>query len=249
MSATGSWGAAPAGGRTAGNDPGVSGTSPHGHHRASGFGRSGGIRFRPRADRLRKSLHRTNSRRGITKTAGILLGGRRCSSLARGQQREPICRARDHWSLQSQFPHSGDYGSDSVVAERMELEQPEKDHAVSRRALGPRSRLELAQRPGLLVRAAALPDCDHGHDHVLRVGEQSALPHDWECSTASGSGCSSECRRTWAGCGRGRNPEQSSRKPETRLCRDWTSYLLAPACRFRTGRPSACACQITPPGR
>ena len=51
--------------------------------------------------------------------------------------------------------------------------------------LGARTRLELAQRSGILVRSAALPDRTHRRDHVLRLGEQSSLPHDGEYATAA----------------------------------------------------------------
>ena len=92
----------------------------------------------------------------------------------------------------------------------MDLEQSEKNHAVSRRSVGPRARLELAQRPGILVRRAAIPDCDHGRDHVLRVGEQSALPHDREPATASAGQAAAQSRperRISSGQSTGASPE------------------------------------------
>ena len=98
---------------------------------------------------------------------------------------KPAYRARGDRSLQPRLPYSGDDWSVLVVAERMELEKPEKDRAVSRRSMGSRARLELAQRAGILVRGAVIPDCDHGRDHVVCVGQQSALSHDGECASAS----------------------------------------------------------------
>ena len=41
-------------------------------------------------------------------------------------------------------------------------------------------------------------------------------------------------------------PERAEAR-SCRISRDWTSCLLAPASRFRTGRPSACGCRTTPP--
>ena len=94
--------------------------------------------------------------------------------------------------------------------------------------------------------AAVIPDCAHGRDHVLRVGKQSALPHDREYASASGSGCSSERRRNASrGWGSGEIQTRLHGSRNRASSRDSTSYSPAPACRFRTGRPSACACQIT----
>jgi len=150
------------------------------HYGTGGFRRSGVVRLWPGTYCLRRSLHRKNSGRRITRAAEIFLSRRGCASLAGGRRRGTIFGTRGNGSVQPHFPHPSDDRAFPVVAETMESRQPKKDHSVSGRSVGSRARLELAQRPGVLVRRTAIPDCDHGRDHVLCVGQQSALSHDWE---------------------------------------------------------------------
>ena len=93
------------------------------------------------------------------------------------------------------------------------------------------------------MRRTAIPDCDHGRDHVVCVGEQSALSHDGKCAATSTDSPQFRVLRNAARIpASARNTSKPALKALASM--DWKSCLHAPGSRSQTSRPSACVCRI-----
>ena len=107
-------------GRPAGYDARGPRTTTLEHYGAGGSRRSGVVRLWPGTYCLRRSLHRKNSGRRITRAAEIFLRRRGCASLGGGRRRGTVFGARGYGSMQSHFRHPCDDRAFPVVAETME---------------------------------------------------------------------------------------------------------------------------------